>query len=88
MRVTLDLEPKLDHDLRALARAKGVSVEQYLRDLISQVVQRRSGHAAVSLLCEWEAEDATEEIARRQRDWEDFRDAMNRSHSSDRILYP
>lgn len=46
---------------------------------------------ALALLREWESEDATanaEELARRERDWEELREAMNRSHSSDRILYP
>lgn len=47
--------------------------------------------SVLALLREWESEDATgnaEELARRERNWEELREAMNRSHSSDRILYP
>jgi hypothetical protein len=91
MSVTLDLEPSLDEQLRALAEAEGISVEQYLGRLIRGAVGTRSGAAGVALLRSWEEEDSTqdpEEIARRQRDWDAFREAMNRSHSSNRILFP
>lgn len=91
MTVTLDLEPELDSHLRALAEAQGLSVEQYLRRLIRDAVQTRSGGAALELLQSWEREDETddaEELARRRRDWEAFREAMNRSHSSHRTLFP
>lgn len=91
MTVTLDLGPELDDDLRALARSKGVSIEEYVRDLVVRAAERRSGGQALALLREWESEDATanaEELARREWDWEELREAMNRSHSSDRILYP
>jgi DNA-directed RNA polymerase specialized sigma24 family protein len=91
MTLTLELEPELDDTLRALADAEGVSVEQYLRRLISQALKGRSKQAAVGLLQDWESEDATtdpDELARREHDWKEFREAMNRSHSSHRVLYP
>ncbi len=91
MTVTLNLGPELDDDLQAMARAKGVSVEEYVKSLVAEAVRRQSGKAAVALLREWESEDATddpEELARRESDWKAFREAMNRSHTSDRILYP
>lgn len=91
MTLTLELEPELDSHLRAIAQADGVSVEQYLRRLIADTVHSGSGKSAVMLLQRWEREDATEdaeEIARRERDWEAFQESLNRSHSSNRALFP
>lgn len=91
MTLTLDLEPELDSHLRDLAQAEGLSVEQYVRRLVAQAVQRRSSDGALALLREWESEDATddpEEIARRRQEWGAFRESMNRSHPSYRTLYP
>jgi hypothetical protein len=91
MTVTLELEPELDSHLRAVAEAEGVSVEQYLRRLIADAVHGAAGEPALALLQRWAAEDATddaEEIARRERDWAAFREGLNRSHSSNRVLFP
>jgi len=58
---------------------------------VDEAGRRRSGKAAEALLREWGAEDATDDpddLARRERGWQAFREAMNRSHLSDRILYP
>jgi len=91
MTVTLELEPELDSHLRAVAHAEGVSVEQYLRRLIAGAVRSGPAEPALALLQEWEEEDATEdpdEIARRKRDWEAFREALSRSHSSSRVIFP
>lgn len=91
MTVTLELEPELDSHLRAVAHARGVSVQDYLRRLIADAVQRGPGESALGLLRKWEAEDATEdenEVVRREREWTAFREALNRSHSSDRVLFP
>ncbi len=91
MTLTVEIEPELDSLLRKLAEAEGVSVEQYVRRLVARAVRTRSGSGALALLREWDSEDATddpEEAVHRKRDWEAFREAMNRSHSSDRVLYP
>lgn len=50
MTVALDLGPELENDLQAMARAKGLSVERYVRSLVAKAVHRRSGKAAVALL--------------------------------------
>jgi hypothetical protein len=45
---------------------------------------------AVSLLKEWEAEDATDdpaELEARRADWEATKASMNESHSSERKLF-
>jgi hypothetical protein len=92
MTLTVELEPALNSSLRALAQAEGVSVERYLQRLIAQAVERRRcGGGALALLQDWDSEDATEdraELARRERDWQAFREGLNRSHSSDRLLFP
>lgn len=91
MTVTLDLEPGLDDQLRASAEAEGMSVETYLRQLIAKAVHRTPSEPVLALLQRWEKEDATgdaSELARREREWEAFRESMNRSHSSTRVLFP
>lgn len=62
-----------------------------MKSPVDEAGRRRSGKAAEALLRELEAEDATDdpdELARRERTWRAFREAMNHSHTSDRILYP
>lgn len=39
MTVTIDLNPELEQDLLAQARERGVSVSDYLRDIISKQVR-------------------------------------------------
>lgn len=91
MNLTLELDPDIDSTLRALARAECVSVELYVQRLIAREARRASRAAATTLLRQWTAEDGTansNELARRERAWDAFREAMNRSRASDRKLYP
>lgn len=39
MTVTLELEPELEQGLQAQARARGVTVEYFIRDLVSRQVR-------------------------------------------------
>ena len=53
--------------------------------------QRKKNQAAIEMLNQWDEEDKTddpEEIARRQAELDEFKAAMNESHSSSRIIYP
>jgi hypothetical protein len=44
--VTLELEPELEQGLQAQAQARGVTVEYFLRDLVSQQVRVAAPPAA------------------------------------------
>ena len=51
----------------------------------------RNNAAAIALLDNWEDEDSiegTEEAAALGQEWEDFKAAISREHSSDRVIYP
>jgi hypothetical protein len=91
MTVTLDLKPELDALLQDLARASGLTVEEYLQRWIEESVPPRDNRSAVALLERWAAEDSTQdpaELESRRSEWRAFKAAMNEAHSSDRILYP
>ena len=91
MTVTLELEAELDDRLRSLAEAEGLSVEEYVRRLIREAVPAGSPEPALALLRRWESHDATADPAvldQRREDWSAFSEAMNRSHPSNRILFP
>lgn len=91
MTVTLEIQPALDARLRELAKASGLTVEEYLASLIERSVGAARNDAAVSLLEAWGKEDATTdraEIARRRADWTAFKAAVDRTRSSDRHLFP
>ncbi len=91
MTFNLDLGPEISAQLRADADARGLTVEEYLSKLIEEAVPMHRSKAALSLLDAWEEEDATEdgaEIERRRNAWTSLKAAMNKGHSSDRVLFP
>ena len=91
MTVTLKLQPTLDSRLRELAKASGLSVEEYLARLIERSMPAVRADAAVALLEGWRRKDATadrDEIARRREEWAAFKSGMNEGHSSSRLLFP
>ncbi len=91
MTVNLDLRPEISAQLREAAKARGLTVEEYLSRLIKEAVPMHRSEAALCLLDAWEEEDATEdgaEIEKRRNEWTSFKAAMNKGHSSDRILFP
>lgn len=40
MRITIELAPEIEQLARAKAEAKGISVEEYLSDLVARVLQQ------------------------------------------------
>ncbi len=91
MTFNLDLRPEISIQLREAAETSGLTVEEYLSRLIEEAVPMQRSEMALSLLDTWEEEDATEdldEIEKRRQEWASFKTAMNRAHSSTRILFP
>lgn len=89
------LDPKTDQRLRQEAARRGVAPEDFARQLIeTQLFVPQPGNAnqpALKMLEDWDREDRTEdpdEIARRQQQFEEFKSAINASHSSNRKIYP
>ena len=88
MTLTLDLPPKLETRLRDEAERRGVEPEIYALSLIERQLESQAvspSNSLARLFAQWEAEDATndpEELARRQRDWEELKQALNANHGS------
>lgn len=101
MTVTLNLRPEVEAEIAQKAAAEGTGVSDYLEQMIEksvsppQVVPEQESvrnHAAREVLRAWRAQNATTdpaELEQRRHDWEEFKTALNESHtSSDRVLFP
>ncbi len=102
MTVTLDLRPEAEAEVTRRAKAAGADLQEQINRIIAEAVKRQPptlsddalmerNRKAQAVLRQWREEDKTddsEEIARRQTEWEEFKKAMNEHHSSDRIIYP
>ena len=87
MTLKLDLPPDLERRLKSEAERRGMEPEVYALGLIEERLapQATPNNSLARLFAQWEAEDATndpEEIARRQREWEELRKALNEDHGS------
>jgi hypothetical protein len=88
MSLTLELPKPLESRLRDEAARRGVEVEALALPLIERQLESQSVPSTNSLgqlFAAWEAEDATsdpEEIARRQREWNELKDSLNAHHGS------
>ena len=102
MTVTLSLKPKVEAEIAQKAAAEGTGVSDYLEKMIEETVkpgprvvysqeQLEKNQAALAMLRQWQEEDKTddpEEVARRQVELDEFKQGMNESHTSSRILFP
>jgi hypothetical protein len=94
MTITIDLTPEEGARLNAAARKNGVSVSECARQVLTaHLPPAEPKDRTLELFAQWEAEDATddpEEIARRNREWEEFKASMNatRAAAGARLLYP
>jgi hypothetical protein len=91
MTVTIDLRPEIASVLQERARARALTLDDYLAELVEAAAGAARQQAAVELLTTWENEDATADAAEldvRQAEWEAFKSALNEGHSSDRALFP
>jgi len=94
MTLTIELTPEEEARLRAAAARDGVSMADCARRVLADHLPPEAPRdRTLELSAQWEAEDATddpEEIARRNQEWEEFRDNINatRAAAGARILYP
>ena len=94
MSITIELTPAEEARLQAAAASRGVSVTECARRLLTaHLPPCASGDRTLELFAQWAAEDATDdpaEIARRNREWEEFRANTNatRAAAGSRPLYP
>lgn len=92
MTVSLDLSPDVRSRLEAQAVACGLTVEAYLQSLIEHAARQGApGAATRALFAKWHKEDKTDdptEIAARQKEFEEFKAAMNASRPGQRPLFP
>ncbi len=103
MTVTLDLKPEIEAEVTRQANAQGVALSEQIDRLVADAIwrqptlaplsveaQREKNRAAQAVLRQWREEDKTddpEEAARRQAELDEFKAALNKSHSSDRVIY-
>lgn len=92
MTVRLELDPDVEARITHQATASGVPVEEYLKTLIEQAVQHDApGAATRALFAKWSEEDKTDdpaEIEARNREFEEFKAAMNANRPGQRPLFP
>jgi hypothetical protein len=92
MSLLIRLSPEAEGRLLREAGRAGLDASEYACRLIEKhLTTNRSADSTLSLLAAWDTEDATEdpkELEVRRREWEDFKRALNESHSSPREIYP
>lgn len=94
MALNLELSPEDEARLAAAARDRGLHPAECARQLLREHLPPLApGEATRALFAAWEAEDATddpEEIAAREREWEEFKANINatRAAAGSRLIYP
>ncbi|GEM_PF-7061209 len=58
MTLTIDLHKMQENDIRALADAHGVTLEEEAKVLLRRAIQREKNKKVLALLDRWKAEDA------------------------------
>jgi hypothetical protein len=86
MTLVIDLTPEEEARLHAAARSLGVDPVECARRVLSEhLPPAQPGVATLALFATWEAEDATddpEELAARQREWDELKASMNASRAA------
>src|SRR5437868_628051 len=77
------LSPEIESRLKGEASRQGLEAAEYARRLIEESLPKPPvDQATIDLLDQWERDNATddpEEIARRQIEFEEFKEGMNRN---------
>ena len=95
--MTIHLPPDLEDRLKHEASRQQMEPSEYAAKLLSDALDRgATNQATLELLSQWDAQEATDdpaEIAARNREFEDFRQAINRTRQESqgpdaRKVYP
>ena len=90
MTLVLDLPPDVEYRLKEEAARHGQPEAECALHLLDQHLPTHR-HPLSLIIDQWDEEDATDdpvELEARQREWEEFKEAINKHHESDRIIYP
>lgn len=89
------LSPETLERLRMEASRRGVDPEDFARQIIEEQLESPAltpdAQRMIELMDQWDREDQTNdpaELARRQSEFDEFKRAINESHSSSRKIYP
>lgn len=94
MTLMIELPAELEKRLRSEAQTHGVAPEDYARKVLEENIPKPiapEGNSLQRLFAQWDAEDATDdpaEIARRQQEWEELKQALNANRGSYRKPFP
>ncbi|HZL37623.1 MAG TPA: hypothetical protein VFC78_20060 [Tepidisphaeraceae bacterium] len=81
--LTIALPPDIESRLKGEASRRGVDAMEYAAKLIEEGLAKPPvDQASIDILTQWERDNDTddpEEIARRQVEFEEFKEAMNRN---------
>ena len=102
MTITSKSRPKAEPEATRPTATAGPTLQERIDAMIAEAVknappplsveeQRKKNQAAIEMLRRWDEEDKTddpEEILRRQAELDEFKAAMNESHTSNRVIYP
>ena len=82
--MTIRLPAEIEDRLREEATKKGIAPDEYASKLIAEHLPapEQRHNSLAELFAEWDKEDYTddpEEIARRQQEFEEFKQALNRN---------
>jgi hypothetical protein len=87
MNLTLEIPPELQTRLKTEAERRGMNEADFAKQLLDRnlpPVSPAIDRATLDLLAQWDREDQTEdaeEIARRNRDFEELKEGLNRNRA-------
>jgi len=94
MTLMIDIPAEMERRLKSEAARLGIDESEYAQRLIERglpPITPSVDQATLDLIAKWDAEDATAdpaELARRRRQWEEFRKSLNDNSISGRPVYP
>lgn len=92
MTVQVELDAETESRIAAQAAASGVPLEDYVKSLIEKAaIHGAPGDATRALFAKWNEQDRNDdpaETACRNREFDEFKAAMNANRIGQRPLYP
>jgi hypothetical protein len=94
MTLKINISTELEARLKREASEKGVDEEEYARQLIEKNLATMPpirDQATLDLFAKWKKEgkaSTPEELALAEKEWEEFKKAMNENSMSGRPIYP